>query len=170
MDEKGDLKIDQAHCLNRLYMREASKTLLSVRRGLWKYQYFLLFFCIILSYPTPVLITLKKNVFSSTDERSGINAVIFWLFWGGIFEDPAKTGNWKTHIPEFLIMTLLLFERLSQAWQQNRLGVNAEMISKYKTLEEKLAKIKQGLPPTPMQEECEYQYKHTRTKLDDLSS
>lgn len=107
------MSIEDAHKSNKDYMRKASKKLLEVREDQWNWHYWLLAASILLMYPSPILTSVSKIHPEST---SSIETAIYWLFLTGIYVNPDNKSIFSSHMPLYIMLTLLVLEKVFQRW------------------------------------------------------
>ena len=126
------MSIEDAHKSNKDYMREASKKLLEVRQEQWNWHYWLLAASILLMYPSPILTSVSKI---HTESTSSLETAIYWLFLTGIYVNPDNKSIFSSHMPLYIMLTLLVLEKVFQRWQHNRYGCTYEKIVEFKNLD-----------------------------------
>jgi hypothetical protein len=78
------------------------------------------------------LTTNEANLkFSSIKDDS-----VWWMFWVGIYVDPADSSSFASHYPLYIILTLFVIEKFCQKWLHNRNGCTLEKIAEFKKLDE----------------------------------
>ena len=64
--------------------------------------------------------------------------LVWWFFWVGIYVDPKDSSAFASHFPMYILITLLVLEKVCQRWLTNRYGCNLEKVREFKILEEKI--------------------------------
>jgi hypothetical protein len=67
-----------------------------------------------------------------------VDDLVWWLFWVGIYVDPKDSSAFTSHFPIYILMILLVLERVSQNWLTNRYGCDLNKLRQFKILEEKI--------------------------------
>ena len=63
--------------------------------------------------------------------------IVFLLFWAGIYGNEEYEHYAKSAYPYYFLLLLLIFERLSQIWIDNRFGCTEEVIKKFEHIQMK---------------------------------
>jgi hypothetical protein len=84
-------------------------------------------------YPTPMMSDIVEK--HPTFEES-VDKAIYWLFWIGAYVSPNASANNPTHIPIYIMILVLVLDRVSIKWTENRFGCTLEKIRYFKVLEE----------------------------------
>jgi hypothetical protein len=138
---KEYITIDTAYDLNKRYKLAASEKLMAVRQTNWYLQYWLLVVSMILMYPTPLLGLLSEK---HTEISGNVSVARFWLFWTGIYVEQSQEKAFSNG-PLYILITVLVLDKIMQGWQSNRYGCTLSKISEFKHLEEKVRLINEGV-------------------------
>jgi hypothetical protein len=61
--------------------------------------------------------------------------LLFLFFWGGVYSDYDYGTYARSTYPFYILMLLLIMERLAQMWIENRFGCDEALIHKFKLIE-----------------------------------
>ena len=130
---------------HRIFKKEIGLMMLRTRYFYWVVLMILLCFALTLSYVSTFEGVLESQAVEKTASLSRQKAV-FLLFWAGCFCDDKNDGDqdysYVTY-PYYLLLLIVIFERLAQIWVQDRFGCSEEQIKIFKDIEEKVEKYKQ---------------------------
>ena len=73
----------------------------------------------------------SDNPFSDSVKQQ----ILFLFFWGGVYSDLDYQTYIQSVYPFYILMILLIMERLAQLWIDNRFGCSKEVILKFKQIE-----------------------------------
>lgn len=165
--KKEYITVDEAYQMNKNYKLEASERLMDIRQKIWYWQYWMLIGMMILMYPTTLLQDYKEV---HQESAAKINQATFWLFWTGIYVAPSNSSQLVSHGPMYILITVLIVDKIMQGWQSNRYGCTISKIREFKELEEKMRLINQDKAPERLygyqtkQQRKEFKEKQARKK------
>lgn len=102
----------------------------------------------VIGYPTSIFGRIRAaQARHATEGKSdhgpeGMDKVIFWLNFIGIYHDDSKETKAFFYLPFLYMYVALLFERLCILWLTNRLGCGYREIQKFTELETRQEFIK----------------------------
>lgn len=138
--DRSSITIDEAYKLNKSFKLQASEKLMEIRQSTWAIQYWLLIVSMILMYPTPLL---QNYLNINPDASEKIQEATYWLFWCGIYVAPNNSSQLQSHGPIYILITVLIIDKIMQGWQNNRYGCTISKVRQFKFLDEKMRVIKE---------------------------
>ena len=139
--------------MNKDYNLKASTTLMQVRQNCWYWQYWLILISLILMYPTSILNSLKLMHSDQADYVAQIEGVKYWLFWFGLYTTQKGSQDVTNLAPVYVLITVLVLDKISQGWQNGRYGCTLDRIREFKQLEEEVACIREKRDFNPVNSE-----------------
>lgn len=90
-----------------------------------------------------IYLSTAVDAFDSTDPDfiNTKNEVIFSLFMGGVFSSGENSQYWGDSYPYYIILSLLVIERMCLDWMTDRFHCNSMLITKFQLIESKYREL-----------------------------
>lgn len=80
---------------------------------------------------------LYESDIASPFEESTRQKLLFFFFWGGVYSDLDYDTYASSTYPFYIMLFLLIVERLSQMWIENRFGCDEKMLRQFRSIAKK---------------------------------
>ena len=113
------------------YKREIPKVILKPRYTLWLSYCVLTIMALLLIY-----ISSFAHLYDTSEQESPLSEktkqkIVFLFFWMGVYADNDNVDYLATVYPFYLLLILLIIERLAQIWIDNKFGCDEELMHKF---------------------------------------
>ena len=119
------------------------KVIMKTRYFYWVVLMILLSMALTLSY----ISTFEMYLYSDDSQTPVMSEearknLVFLFFWGGFYCDHDKMTYEETTYPFYILLILVIAERIAQIWVKDRFGCSFEQIEIFKDVEQRVKKYK----------------------------
>ena len=125
------------------FKRQIHKVIMKTRYFYWVVLMVLLSMALTLSY----ISSFEKYLFGDDSQKLIMSEetrknLVFLFFWGGFYCDHDKMTYEETTYPFYILLILVIAERIAQIWVKDRFGCSPEQIEIFKDIEQRVKKYK----------------------------